>query len=58
MKTVINTTPDICDQTKVTVNPKIKENYFKRVNQEGSKGAITINQKKRKISVLKETELS
>lgn len=26
MKTVINTTPYICDQTKVTVNPKIEEN--------------------------------
>ena len=48
MKTVINTTPDICDQTKVTVNPKIEENYAKRVNQEGSKGAITINQKNEK----------
>lgn len=48
MKTVINTTPDICDQTKGTVTPKIEENYAQRVNQEGSKGAITINQKNEK----------
>ena len=45
METVIYTTPDICDQNKVTVNPKIKKNNAKRVNQESSKGTVTKNQK-------------
>ena len=45
METVINTTPDTCDQNKVTVNPQIEKNNAKRANQECSKGTITTNQK-------------
>ena len=44
MKTVINATPDICDQTKVTVNLQIEKSNAKRVNQEGSKETLK-NQK-------------
>ena len=46
METVINTTPDICDQNKVTVDPQIEKNkHAKIVNQERSKGTVTKSQK-------------
>ena len=45
LETVINTTPDICDQDIVTVNPQIEKNNEKRVNPESCKGTLAKNQK-------------
>ena len=43
METVIKTTPDICNQNKVTFNPYIEENNAKKVNQKISKEKFTKN---------------